>query len=277
MLKFFTYSVHVHLSRTRITVVEKRNWPRAKVSVMADAALPDKIQNDYDCFNHAFRAIFNQVRCQGLPLYVRIADELVRYFIVTPPKNIDRLADMRAATAMRFQKLYDEKPDAWDIAGDWDTAHPFLACALPKVLLSSVRDVARQNDLKIVCIQPDFALTYNRYRKQLGMGVWLGSVQEDALCLGVFDTHRICGIRQIAVPDSVWESESAVSSLIKREALRLALPAPRKVYLYGGLPGDWEPSEMKDLRCIEIVDFIGENGHRPPTVENLAAVTGSRV
>ncbi|MDC6127613.1 Lrp/AsnC family transcriptional regulator, partial [Burkholderia gladioli] len=62
----------------------------------------------------------------------RFADELARYFIVTPADNSRRLQDLRAAAEVRLQMLYGDDPVRWQILADWQAAEPFLACAVSR-------------------------------------------------------------------------------------------------------------------------------------------------
>ena len=66
-------------------------------------------------------------------------DAATRYFMVTPPHNATRIADCASAAGQRFQEIYGEAPQAWEITADWDARLPFLACAAPRALLDALR------------------------------------------------------------------------------------------------------------------------------------------
>jgi hypothetical protein len=268
MPSFFTDSLHLRLSGNAITVLKITRWPHAKTVVIANAHLPENLRSHPDRFGEAVSAILEQGKCSRMATYVMLSDDLVRLFIVTPPQNVERFSDCQAAAAMRFQALYDEAPSNWEVAADWDTPHPFLACALPKTLLNTLQKACNKHRLRLIRVQPQFVIAYNRCRKIAGAKAWLGSVQGTTVILGAFDKQRLYAVRQISLPDTVWQDESCLPHCLEREALRLGLPAPKRLHLYGNLPGHWATRKMGELACSRMIDpFFSQD------LANTAAAT----
>jgi hypothetical protein len=264
MLSLFTESLHLRLTHRSITLLKTSGWPRTITTVAGNARFSEGTLSNPDRFSKALAAVLEQAKCRGMATSVTLADELVRLFMVTPPQNIGRLADCHAAAAMRFQALYDQAPSAWKIDANWDVRHPFLACAMPVGLLSSLQEACVQHRLKLIEIQPQFVTAYNRCRKALGSEVWLGSVQGSALTLGAFDQQRLAAIRPLSLPASAWQDDEVLPNCLEREALRLGLSAPQQIQICGDFPGHWASRKIGSLLCVRLPEpIIGPSNSAP--------------
>jgi hypothetical protein len=176
----------------------------------------------------------------GWPLTIVLADELVRMWQVTPPPHTTRLADLEAAAALRFQRLYGEPAANWIVGAGWDQARPFLAAALPRALLGALEEGAGVRHMKLVEIVPQFVALLNVCSGALRPGAWFGTLHDNVLTLGATDPAHggaVVAVRAQALPDSPgpgWLAEH-----LAREALRLNLAAPERLQLWGALPPAW--------------------------------------
>jgi hypothetical protein len=168
----------------------------------------------------------------GWPLTIVLADDLARLWQVVPPRQAGRLSDLEAAAAMRFQALYGEPAAAWTIRAGWDPVQPFLAAALPRALLGALEQGAAVRQMPLLEIVPQFVAVMNRCAGALKPGAWFGVVHDRVLTLGAGAT-----VRAVALPDDVgaaWLAEH-----LAREAMRLNLPVPERVQLWGDVPSAW--------------------------------------
>jgi hypothetical protein len=176
----------------------------------------------------------------GWPLTVVLADELARMWQVTPPPQCTRLADLEAAAALRFQRLYGESAADWVVRAGWDAGRPFLAAAMPRALLGALEAGAGFHQMKLVEIAPQFVTLLNLCRGALVPGAWFGTLHDNVLTLGALDpadAGGVVAVRAQALPDSAgagWLAEH-----LAREALRLNLAAPDRLQLWGALPPAW--------------------------------------
>jgi hypothetical protein len=180
----------------------------------------------------------------GLPVYITLSDELTRLFIVTPPQNSARLHDIKAAAAMRFQALYGDvgvdSDSVWRLEADWQAGRPFVACAIPRILVDALCSMAGEHGLYVQAIEPNFAAAWNAARKGIAKGAWFGVVHEDALTLGAMATgsRHLDAVRSLTIPadghESTWLEEQ-----LKRAALQLDGPAPEQIVLAGNCKRFW--------------------------------------
>ena len=182
-----------------------------------------------------------------------VADAWMRSWMVTPPHNAVRFADCQAAAALRFQLLYNETPGAWRLTADWDARQPFLACALPVVLLDALVQVARDCQLVVLGMTPHFIAAWNRWHHSLDPNAWLGVVHDGVLTVGIVLAQRLRAVRATTLPGAGWQDGHWLPQHLAREALRLNVPMPSAIQLCGQVPsaavenrGSWTISSGAD-------------------------------
>lgn len=221
------------------------------------------------------RTILTETKCCGVPATIVLADEWVRLFMATPPHNTGRLQDCRAAAAMRFQALYGEPGHEWQLEADWDARHPFLACAIPHVLLNALRQVAQDCALQLISVTPHFIAAWNRWHKSLQAGAWFGVVSDNFLTLGLIDQKRLCAVRTTALPADACDDPHWMTAHLAREALRMNLALPTQIQLCGQVPGQWVTQATGALQCTRLE--TGQNGITHDTLSPEAALAWSAV
>jgi hypothetical protein len=199
----------------------------------------------------------------GLPVHVTYTDELVRYFIVTPPDNSVRMQDLRAAAGARFQTLYGDDPAAWQLVADWQAAEPFLACAVSRRWSDVLQQAVAAGRGCVVSAMPEFIAAWNRSRRELGADTWLATRGERTLTLSLITAAprlRVAAVRTLALPDPVppltWLREQ-----IARAALIDNLPAPSALLLHGPRCDAWLPGAA-DFAEPGMTVRWGESGDR---------------
>lgn len=188
---------------------------------------------------NAVRTLLGELDVQGWPVSVVLADELTRMWRVTPPGGAARMADLEAAAALRFQSLYGEPATAWQVSADWDATQPFFAAAVPRALLAALSVVAQDCRLAIVAIEPRLVCAWNRSRRELKAGAWLGHVHDNLLTLAAIDADDkgLRAIRALPIPhgaDHYWLTQT-----LQREALLLDMAAPALLQVNGNAPTEW--------------------------------------
>jgi hypothetical protein len=230
MRRRFGQALRLGLARGGIALVKTSRWGRAPELVAAQALAPGALDSAAGV-EDALAALFDGAY-DGWPLTVVLADELARLWQVVPPPHTTRLGDLEAAAAMRFQALYGEPAAAWAIRAGWDPLRPFLAAALPRALLGALEQGAALRQMPLLEIVPQFVAVINRCGGVLKPGAWFGVVHDKVLTLGAGAT-----VRAVALPEGAgapWLAEH-----LEREALRLNLPAPERVQLWGQVPDAW--------------------------------------
>ncbi|QYD71706.1 hypothetical protein KZJ38_32465 [Paraburkholderia edwinii] len=188
----------------------------------------------------------DEAGCSGLPIHASFGDDLVRYFIVTPPPNGTRVQDLRTAAEVRFQMLYGESLAAWRLVADWHATKPFLACAVPARLHTALQLAARAQRSCLVSTSPNFVGAWNRWRRRVTGDAWLATLHDGALTLGVIGgagrRARLAAVRTLKLSDETpplaWLNEQ-----LARTALLDNVPAPKVLHVYGRLPQTWQQTQ----------------------------------
>lgn len=250
MLERFLASFNIGLAQGGIALLRTGGWPR-RHAVLADqpwhahAAAPDRLTLQ-------LRTVLSDARCAGRPARIVLADEWVRLFMVTPPHNTGRLQDCQAAAALRFQTLYGASPSDWQLGADWDAQHPFLACAIPQTLLAALRQIAHEQRLKLVSIEPYFVAVWNCWRKKLKADAWLGVVQSETLTLGMIAGARLRAVRVVPLAADAGRDGAWLVAQLEREALRANLAPPDRLQLCGTVPENWLGRITATLHCEQL-------------------------
>lgn len=235
---------HCLLGLSRETVsVRHMGVSRKSTPVRVEVPLPDLHGAVPDTLAEPIAAALNAAGGNGRPVYATLADNLVRYFIVTPPGNSARMQDLHAAAAVRFQVLYGEPVQAWQLVADWQVTAPFLACAVSRRITTALQHAVSAERGCLVSVTPNFVAAWNRSRRQLGANAWLATLADRALTLGlVADAAkpRLAAVRTLALPEEA-PSMAWLREQVARIALLDNLPAPSVLHVHGPRFDAWRP------------------------------------
>jgi hypothetical protein len=267
-------SLRIGLSRSSVALLRTRSWPRRcgelLVERILDTGSPQEIV-------HGLRAALADASCARLTATVVLADELTRLFVVTPPHNTERLRDCQAAASLRFQSLYGDSAHDWKIVCDWDAQHPFLACAVSRPMLEAVLKVGAECRLTLIGIVPQFIAAWNRWHGGVLDDAWYGTMHGDIVTLGVIDRRRLVNVRRLSVPSQARHDDAWLADQVTREAMRLTLPLPKRIYLCGSAPGAWFNQDSRVPACARL-DATPHAAERMRESAGAAlAYTGSRL
>jgi hypothetical protein len=224
------------VSRTSLCLLQAGRW-RGDARVAGEAQIDASAEDRERAVAQALDALLAATTWRRWPLEIILDDDWCRLWSVTPPADASRMSDLRAATAFRFQRLYGEPPDAWQVQADWRAHQTFFAAALPSRLHEQLHSVTERHQLALVKMQPHFVVVWNRWQHRIGKTGWLGVLQANQLSLGVARDGILTAQRTLAVPpkaDRDW-----LDAALRREALLLDVPAPASLALCGPVPASW--------------------------------------
>jgi len=241
MLNWKTGHLRIGLSKTGMAALHVGGGWRPRATVLAERTFAYGDADLSQSMAQQCGSILNEIACGGMPVDITLSDDWARLLMVAPPQNVARLEDCKAAAAMRFQTLYGGGLSDWRLEADWQTARPFLACGLPQTLFDTVQQLVTEKHFHLVGLTPQFVAIWNRWRKQLKSGAWLGIVHGDMLTLGASARGHLQAVRTTAIPADPAGADGALwlKEHLMREAMRLNLPAPRLLQLCGVYPPDW--------------------------------------
>ncbi|MGO4330875.1 hypothetical protein AB4Z48_23370 [Cupriavidus sp. 2TAF22] len=261
-------SLRIGLSTSSVALVRRCGWLRRTNELLAEAPL--SAEPDVGALS-GLRAALADTGCTRMPTSVILGSAWTRMFMVTPPRNTERLRDCQAAIGMRFGQLYADRAEDWAISADCDAKHAFLACAAPRCLVDGLRQAATDHRLALVAIQPRFIAAWNRWRRALPRGAWFGVMDDDALVLGLVDHGRLTDVRTLPVPAIAPLDRTWLAVQLAREALRHGLPAPARLCLCGQVPAAWFDAGVQAPQCVALDGVMAQ-----ATAGAELALTGAR-
>lgn len=248
----YTDRLRIGVSAHGITLLHTGGWFKKHSTVLADRAWPEHALAAPEQMAARLRSMLTEYKCERLSATIVLSDALVRLWSVTPPQNSARLSDCQAATALRFQTLYGEPMTDWELAADWDARQPFLACAMPRPLLRTIEEVAREHQLTLLEIAPQFIAAWNRWRAEIGAASWFGVLHDEVLSIGAIHQRRLCAVRAAPLPADALDDRGWLPRHLQREALRLNLDMPAEIQLCGPIPEPWVSRAAGALRCTRL-------------------------
>lgn len=240
MRRRFGQALRIGVSTQAVSLLATGRWGGAAPQMVAEHRFAGDLAPGFDAIAAALRQLLVEADCSGWPATVVLSDQLSRLWQVTPPPGAARMSDLEAAAALRFQSLYGESAANWQIAGAWDVSRPFLAAAMPRLLLSLLNQVATEQRVTLLEIVPQFIAGWNQWRRALAADAWYGLVQGSVLTLGALGGAAVQAVRAAPIPAGA--GPDWLAQHVAREALRLNLPAPARLQVSGGAPASWNNS-----------------------------------
>lgn len=249
MLKPLRSMLEVFISSSRLRLICAYGFTsRRKPAVVTSTWDPEHFS--VDSLSVKLDKALSQIDFPGVRAKIVLADDMVRYFMVTPPSNTARLEDCKAAAQMRFQTLHGESAANWQLEADWNCFDPFLVCAVSKALLEAVQHVTSRYRVSVVCLVPNYIFSWNQSCKKHPARAWFGTVSDGVLTIGVRDNRTLRAVLTthfLHIPDAQW-----LETHLLREALRLSVSPPEEIQLCGAIPESWTGTFPSGMTCINV-------------------------
>lgn len=165
---------------------------------------------------------------------VSVSDDWVRYWLVTPPKGLSSIAELKALAVSRFESLFGTEASAWHVEADWHAHEPMLACALPRSLVSALTEVSRQNGCALGSVVPESVRLLNGEASSIGADGWVCCFGAHSFLALLKQRGRLLSARQFHF--DLLPTLPEVLAKLETECLRLGEAMPGKVYLLGVAP-----------------------------------------
>lgn len=252
--------LRIGLSTTGITLLHTSGWLRSRSEVLADCRLSEEEAAAPALLAAKLQNLLRDAQCERFPARIVLADSWVRSWVVIPPQNAVHFSDCEVAAAARFQALYSESLTNWHMTADWDARRPFLACAIPRVLLAALNQVASECKLVLLETAPQFVVSWNRWHTELNAGAWFATLHENVMTIAAISQRRLSAVRAVTLSPEAVLDQNCLPKILALEALRLNLPMPSDIQLCGQIPLHWTMPEVGALNCTRLDVDIPEQG-----------------
>lgn len=222
----------LELGRSSVRVTKVGSNQKSLLQTV-DRSQPDCLDATPDLMAESIATVLASLG-DRLPVHAMLDDDIVRYFMVTPPANGMRLQDLKGAADLRFQTLYGESVTPWKLVADWHGNLPFLACAVPRRVLEALRAATAARRSRLMSVTPAFVATWNAMRRDLSADVWLATLNDGALTLGVIGRSSrpsLAAVRTL-IPQSNDLSTASLCEEVARAALFENVQPPSLLHIH---------------------------------------------
>lgn len=266
MLRFRRDFLHVGFEPDRLSLVRLRNafagLSALRVIDSLSIAL-DENANEVDRLRALKQELANN-RWQGTEAHIVLSDRLVRYFISKCPDGVRNMEEVRLAAHLRFEDVYREASDAWEIHLDMA---PFaisrLGCALRKNFLAELVTACADFRIRVSSLIPFAIAEYNHWQALLSRkGGWFSVLGRHGFWIGRRSGINWESANQYALTDHFDETFHRVFA---QESLRASSNgAPNvssTVWLAGDLTNDFTRERLlsPSLRLLGAVNWPGKS------------------
>lgn len=234
MSRFLPDVLHIGIEPERVALVRRsRGWHNkivADTMLMLDINTPDGMLT--------LGQELTKERWRASQAQMVLADGLLRYFIVDRPAGARNPKEVELATALRFEDLFGEPANDWDLRVDLQPfTSNYLACASRKHLLLDLHQQCQQAGIVVHGVTPFAIAEWNRYRKLASkQAAWFVACGGESLWIARRDKGRWLSVRQQHCVGALTEQ---LPQVLARESLRLGWvePSPVALLLTGRIRG----------------------------------------
>jgi len=172
--------------------------------------------------------LLSDIKAAKRSIDIVVPDLWVRSFVTTPASNATSFQDIQSISRLRFETLFDEPANAWQIEADWQIDNPFLCCAIPVAMKAAL--LKSFNAFTVNSILPHWLNTFNQHSDRMALNNWLVVRDQHFVSVIIFKNKRVENVVQSY---SVGEKVDALDLFIRQEAVRLNQVVPHQVYCAG--------------------------------------------
>jgi hypothetical protein len=199
-------------------------------------------------------------RWQDTEAHIVLSDRLARYFIAKCPDGTRSIEEVRLAAHLRFEDVYREASDAWEIRLDMSPfANRRLGCALRKNFVAELVNACAGFGIRISSLVPFAVAEYNHWQAFLSRkGGWFGVLGRHGFWIGRRSRINWESANQYALNDRFDETFHRV---LAQESLRASssdVPdVSSTVWMAGDLTNDFNRERLlsPSLRLLGAVHW----------------------
>ena len=175
--------IAIYLAPRKLALVRRARGVKPRVVAATELAVPEGTFGDIGPVFARLADVLTERTWHGAVARAVVADPWARYGIVPWPAT--RLDAAGRLTHARYVlgDSYGETVVDWAVAlTDTPPGHPYVACAMPASLRSTLEDTLAPARLELVSLQPQLIVAFNAWRHRLPADdTWFVSVDDGSL------------------------------------------------------------------------------------------------
>jgi hypothetical protein len=162
------------------------------------------------------------------PVDLVVPDSWVRLCVLAPPKNVLGLKDLQVAAAARFEALFGNSDQNWQIDADWSVNKSFLACAISMSLRAALSEQCCRHGVTLRSLRPALLDRLNRISvSPRGKNCWFVLTDGRVVSYAAFESENLLAIRTQTLSQPLVRG--SIADFLSLEALKLGLPTPQDI------------------------------------------------
>ncbi|MEY4375561.1 MAG: hypothetical protein RJB26_111, partial [Pseudomonadota bacterium] len=199
--------VGVYLSPRRLVMVRLQRGLRPRCVLEACFPVEGATLADWRAAVDALAVRLADPDWGGAGLRVAVADHWARQAVVPAVQGLERTAERMVYARHWLSQTYGELGDDWQLAlGEGLPGRPFVASAIPAALLASLQEVAAGAGVRLLSVQPQLVVAYERWRKRLPDSGWLVTLDEGCLSAAQLAPHGWDRVQTVRIGED-WSAE----------------------------------------------------------------------
>jgi hypothetical protein len=243
--------VGVYVAPTRLCLVRlRRRYRRALVREL-ELPIVAAVQGDWNAPLAALEAKLSNADWSGAQLRVVVADHWVRYTAVPYSPELSGAEECEAHARALLASTYGDAVNDWLLSlSEAPPGAMRIVCAMPRALLSALRDLCARTGTKLTSLQPQLIAAYNSWRHRIPeAGAWFVTVERGSLAAARIGHNGVERVHTVRIGND-WTRE------IKRLQIfgRLANASAPNGRVYVDAPLAWRPAALAasaDLEWLE--------------------------
>jgi len=179
----------------------------------------------------------------GSELQVTLADDFVRYGVISPQPTLANPDELLAYADFQMREIYGERVEEWALSmSSWDPLNGGICAGVSLGLLAAVEHFAVTHELKLKYTEPYLTATLDYWSPKLsGEQLWFVLIESNRFCLVSMLAGRWQCIRNQRVVNHL---EHELLSALEQEAVLSGQPVdvaqPQCVQVFAPAAPEWE-------------------------------------
>lgn len=222
------------LSPQHLALIDKSLFGRGSGQNISRTLAAD--EDDHQAVLAAFEQALAQFEGKRSRLRLVLAGAFARYALTMPVTALLSAEEEAALARQCFIQRFGEASQAWVVRHKVQgLGEPFFCCAAPAALLDGIKALCTSRKIQPVSAEPLLAFAWQEARRKLpGRAGWLAVTEPGRVHLIALSNRAWVQLASTRTHDG-WET--ALATLLQREASVLGRSADEPLWLIGAAPG----------------------------------------
>lgn len=185
---------------------------------------------------------------EGGDVVMTVSDSWARYFMLNIPEGVGSLAELHMLAASRFETLFGQPVEGWQLDADWKASGNLLVTGIPARMAEVAKLVTETGPWRVRSVLPFSLRLQQVFHAQIPDECWLccfGGRGVVALLVSDGEFAHVRRFPFVKVPGT-----EEINNMLQAEILRIGKATPPELCALGMLPELPASSRVGDMRLV---------------------------